>query len=78
MMVCVGLWEPERADWGLEGVGLETGWKIRRAWKPAGPMAIPTFSDKLAHNSGTERARVLRKSAFDSSFDVLLLSCHEI
>ena len=31
----------------------------------------PIF-DKLAHNSGTRRAKVLRKSAFDSSFNALL------
>ena len=39
---------------------------------------ISTFFDKLAHNSGTRRATVLRKSAFDSPFKVILLACLQI
>ena len=39
---------------------------------------ISTLFDKLAHNSGTRRATVLRKSTIDSPFNALSQMCPQI
>ena len=50
--------------------------RVRSKLKPSEVFKCPvwpisTSFDKLAHNSGTKKAAVLRKSVFDSSFSTL-------